>query len=211
MKKRFSLLWVSISLMLFLGFQCQLSLADQRIGVSYPNYGEVEVLPNSIFSGTFTVFNQGSENITAYAEIRGSPGQTELEWAIPKPQGGAMEWITGTEMNITTGTYRYARFTVQLGELTQGQWYNWSIMVGYVDTNPLPHAVAANGISIRMIWPKPTPWYAKVPWGIVALLGIITSVALLVGKHVRQTYRDAKPYDPAKSLPSRPEKTMENN
>lgn len=185
--------------MLVIGFQCQIGLADQRLGVSYPNYGKVEVLPNSLFSGTFTVFNQGSENVTAYAEIRGAPGQTELEWAIPKPQGGSMEWIVGTEMNITTGEYRYARFTVQLGELIQGAWYNWSIMVGYVDMNPLPHAVAANGIKIAMIWPKPPAWYEKVPWGGLLVGFGIGTVGLMFVLHIRRTIRDLEPYEQAKS------------
>jgi hypothetical protein len=196
---RKGLLTTTLLLVILLGFQSTTAHADKRLGISHPDYDQVNVLPNQAFSGTFTVFNMGSDNVTSYVEIRGAPGLTKIEWAVPALAGGDLEWVTANEWNITAGTYMYTRFNIQLGEIIQGQWYNWSMVIGYVEDNPNPHAVAANGIKINMIYPKPPAWYEKIPWlWVIAGIGIGASAFVFIRRIRRsiRNLRDLKPYEP---------------
>lgn len=153
--------------------------ATKTIGVSYPNYDRVEIQPDSTISGTFTTFNQGDEDLTCYAEIRNAPGEAFIEWRLPNG-----EWIKTPETFIPIKEHRYARFTLYLKELVKGAWYNWSIVVGYIDYDPSTHAVAANGIAIHMIWPRPIPWYEKVPWAMISTFIVVAFVGSYFGKRI---------------------------
>lgn len=153
--------------------------AKKSLGVSYPDYDRVEVQPHSVIAGTFTTFNRGDENLTCYAEIRNAPGLAFIEWMRPDKS-----WVRIPEIEIPIQEHRYARFTVYLKDLVQGIWYNWSIVVGYVETNPNTHAVAANGIQINMIWPLPPPeipWYTMIPWIRISFLALELGVAGYLG------------------------------
>jgi len=162
--------------------------ANKSIAVSYPNYDRVEIQPDSTMSGTFTTFNRGDEDLTCYAEIRNAPGESFIEWRLPSGK-----WIKTPETAIPINEHRYARFTLQLKELVQGAWYNWSIVVGYIDYNPNTHAVAANGIAIHMIWPRPIPWYERVPWGMISTLIVVAFVGRHYGKRIWKGIKEMAP------------------
>lgn len=202
-------LFVCVSLSLI---ALQPVLGDITIGVSFPDYDNMNVLPNQPISGTFTVFNQGDENITAYAEVRNAPGTTRIEW-----QSATGTWIETQEMFIPTKEHRYSRFTVNLGELIQGQFYNWSIVVGYIDPDPSStHAVAANGIQISMIWPLIPPWYDGIlnflrdHWLFLVILVILCVIGLKLSKRVRAAisgYRSQPTYEERKRMAYNPDRT----
>lgn len=168
------------------------SLADKRIGVSPPNYDYVPVTPNSTFSGGFTVFNQGDEDLRAYAEVHNAPGNVTIEWQNEETKN----WVDSPEVLIPAKEHRYGRFIILLGELTQGQFYNWSIVSGYVETDPKVSVVAQAGFRINMIYPFPPPeppkWYEHT-WLQFLLLAIGASAVcttLIIRKVQEYNRRD---------------------
>jgi len=84
-----------------------------------------------------------------YAEVKSAPGNVIIRWEYPDG------WKTTLEMPIKAGELGYGGFTIFLGSLTQGKYYSWAIVIGYVEKNPDTHAVAHVGIPIRMIYPLP--------------------------------------------------------
>jgi hypothetical protein len=157
--------------------------ADKRIGISPPNYDLVEVTPHSTFSGGFTVFNQGDEDLSIYAEARNAPGNVTFKW-----QYEVNDWRETAEILVPAKTHAYGMYIVHLGALTQGAWYNWSIVCGYIETDPKVSVVAQAGFRINMIWSSPPlKWYQKssVQLAFFAILGASFALGVII-KQVRK-------------------------
>ena len=166
-----------------------LSYADRRIGISPPNYDYVPVTPYGIFSGGFTVFNQGDEELQVYAEVHNAPGNVTIEWQHPNK-----EWKDTPEILIPAKQHRYGRFIIQLGELVQGQFYNWSIVSGYIETDPKVSVVAQAGFRICMIYPfppkEPLKWYQESLLPVLFLiLGIAVFIVIVVIRKIQELNR----------------------
>lgn len=155
-----------------------LTHGDKRLGVSPPDYGYIEIEPNSLFSGGFTVFNQGDEDFLAYAEVRGAPGTVTIEWQHSDEDG--TPWKDTPEILIPAGKHRYGRFTLFVGDINRGQFYNWSIACGYVETGP-QIAVSMAGFRINMIWPNPPPkWYQDPLVELILLIILLAASVIMV-------------------------------
>lgn len=128
--------------------------AEKRIGISPPDYSYVPVTPGSKQSGQWTAFNVGDEDLQVYAEYRNAPGDISIEWQQPDPNVAPEDqWQNIPDIFIPAGERRYGRYIMIVGDLVQGQFYNWSIVCGYYDPDSAFKAEA--GFRLNFIWPFP--------------------------------------------------------
>jgi hypothetical protein len=201
-KMRMKLVWlplVSMLLLIIAPPQVFPVAADKIVGLSPRYQNPIIIEPDSFWSGSLVAFNQGDEDVICYAEVRGAKFPWIFEWEF-----SLGDWVETLEIPIPVAEHRYGRFNVSIPEdIQQGMFYNWSVVVGYLDDNPDTHAVAAAGSQIHMIYPKPPSMLERLAgflgankWLPIGIVVIVIAGVLFRRYYPRlRTFLDQEPWD----------------